>query len=142
MVRAMEVERERLRGIGLIFAIRQVSCLSHLREHHVATLRASVRVTHGVKERRVLAQTDKRCRFANRQVARFLIKIGVGCRFYAHSVMKEIEIVEIERNNLLLCVVAFKLHGYDPFYRLLQQTLHGARCRARIELFSQLLRDG
>ena len=56
--------------------------------------------------------------------------------------MQEVEIVEVERDNLLLSIVAFELHGNNPLYRLLQQALQRTLSRFRIELFGKLLRNG
>ena len=56
--------------------------------------------------------------------------------------MQEVEVVEIERQDFLLGIVSLQLHGDDPLYRFLQQSLQGARCLFGIELLGKLLGDG
>ena len=56
--------------------------------------------------------------------------------------MQEVEVVEVERDYLVLCVVALELHGNDPFDGLLQCALGHACGLVGVELLGQLLRDG
>ena len=56
--------------------------------------------------------------------------------------MKKIEVVEIQRHDLILRVVAFDLYCDDPFDGLLQQSLKCVGSFSGIQLFGQLLRDG
>ena len=142
VVGAVEVERERRLDVLRILGIGDIARLAHLVEHHVATLATTVGITHGIEQRRVLAQADERSSLLNIKVARLLIKIGIGRSLYTYSVMQEVEIVEIQSYNLLFGVVALELHGDNPLYRFLQRTLHGALGGFGIELLGKLLRDG
>ena len=56
--------------------------------------------------------------------------------------MKEVEVVQIHRDDFLLREVALQLDGNHPLNRLLKQTFELAMSRFGIELLGQLLRDG
>ena len=56
--------------------------------------------------------------------------------------MQKVEIVEIQSYYLLLGIVALKLYGYHPLYRLLQQALKRTASRIRIQLLGKLLCNG
>ena len=56
--------------------------------------------------------------------------------------MQEIKVIEIHGDDFLLGVKPFQFHRNHPLYGFLQQSLHSASCRGRIELLGQLLRDG
>ena len=142
MVGTMEIEGDRLCGTFPILALAQIARLHHLREHHVAALTGSLRIAHRIEERWVLAQTDEGGSLAERQVLRLLIKIGVGSRLDTHGIVQEVEVVEIQRQDFLLGIIAFQLDGYHPLYRFLQDSLQRARSLLRIELLGQLLGDG
>ena len=142
MVGTVEIERQRLSSILAILAPAQIPRLHHLRKDHISALPSSVRITNRIEERRILAQSDKRCRLAESQILRLLIKIGIGRRFDSYSIVQEIEVIEIESQNLLFGIIAFQLHRNHPLYRFLQQSFHRTACLLRIELFGELLRDG
>jgi len=56
--------------------------------------------------------------------------------------MKEIKIIQVERNNLLLGKVSLELDGDHPFYGLLQHPLQRRLGRGGEQLLGQLLGDG
>ena len=102
----------------------------------------TLRITHGVEQRRILAQADQRGRFRDGQVLGFLVEIGVCCRLNADSIMKEIKIVKIQSQDFLLGIGSLQLDGYHPLYRFLQKPLLHAAGSRGIELLGQLLGDG
>ena len=126
----------------VILRARDVAALEHLLQNHVAARQASLLVLQRIKQRRVLAESYEHGSLTEVEVARFLAEVGICRALYAHSVVEEIEVVEIHRYYLLLCEIAFQLNGYNPLYRLLQQTFHLAVGFLRVELFCQLLGDG
>ena len=95
MVSTVEVQSKRFVGELVVFRFCYVSRLSHLVEHDVASLRASLRITYRIKQRRILTQTDERGSLASRQILRFLIKICISSCLYAHRIMKEIKIIKV-----------------------------------------------
>ena len=142
MVGTVEIERQRLSSILTILAPAQISRLHHLRKNHISALPRSLRIANRIEERRILAQSDERCRLTEGQILRFLIKIGIGSRLDSYSIVQEIEVIEIESQNLLFGIIAFQLHRNHPLYRLLQQSFHRTACLLRIKLLGELLRDG
>ena len=87
MIGAMEVQRKRFFSILTTLGIRQITCLNHLSQYHVTTFLAPIRITYRVEKRWILAQSDKRCSLGNVKIFGLLIKIGVSCGLYSHSVM-------------------------------------------------------
>ena len=142
MVGTVEIECQRLSSILAILAPAQISRLHHLRKNHISALPRSLRIANRIEERRILAQSDERCRLTEGQILRFLIKIGIGRRLDSYSIVQEIEVIEIESQNLLFGIIAFQLHRNHPLYRLLQQSFHRTACLLRIKLLGELLRDG
>ena len=142
MVGTVEIERQRLSSILTILAPAQIPSLHHLRKNHISTFTGSLRIAHGIEERRILAQSNERCRLTEGQILRFLIKIGIGSRLDSYSIVQEIEVIEIESQNLLFGIIAFQLHRNHPLYRFLQQSFHRTACLLRIKLLGELLRDG
>ena len=142
MVGTVEIERQRLSSILAILAPAQISCLHHLRKNHISALPCSLRIANRIEERRILAQSDERCRLTEGQILRFLIKIGIGSRFDSYSIVQEIEVIEIKSQNFLFGIIAFQLHRNHPLYRFLQQSFHRTACLLRIKLLGELLRDG
>ena len=56
--------------------------------------------------------------------------------------MKEVEVIEIHSDDLVLRIVTLQLHSNDPFDGLLKGSLHsGVGCLGE-KLLSQLLGDG
>ena len=141
MVGTVEIERQRLSSILAILAPAQIPRLHHLRKDHISALPGSVRITNRIEERRILAQSDKRCRLTESQILRLLIKIGIGRRFDSHGIVQEIEVIEIKSKYFLFGIIAFQLHRNHPLYRFLQQAFHRTVRLFRIELLGKLLRD-
>ena len=141
MVSAMESEHDGLGRILFILCFGQIAGLEHLSQHHIASLLTALGIADRIEERGILAQTDEQCCLVEGQVLGLLIKIGVGRCLDAHSTVEEIEIVEIERDDLFLGEVAFKLDGCDPLDGFLQQSLRSGLGRIGIELLGKLLRD-
>ena len=142
MVCTVEVQRQRFGSIPAILTPAEITCLHHLREHHIASVACTVRIAYRIEERRVLAQSYQGSRLAERQVLRLLIKIGISRRLDTHGIMQEIEVVEIEGDNLLLGIVSLQPDGNHPLYRFLQQSLQRTPCLLGIELLGKLLGDG
>ena len=116
MVGTVEIECQRLSSILAILAPAQISRLHHLRKNHISALPRSLRIANRIEERRILAQSDERCRLTEGQILRFLIKIGIGRRLDSYSIVQEIEVIEIESQNLLFGIIAFQLHRNHPLY--------------------------
>ena len=118
---AVEIESQLLARVCLIFTFGNITGLQHLPENHIAPLAATFRVSHGVKVRRVLAQSHQRGSLTQGQVTGVLAEIHTGGILYAHGIMQEVKIVEIHRYYLFLRVIFLQLDGYHPLYRLLQE---------------------
>ena len=121
----MKVQFDGFSTVFFIFGLRKITRFQHLAEHHVAALLAALGIADGIKERRILAQTDKQSRFGYRQIARLFIKIGVGCSLDSHCSVQEIEVVQVQCDNLFLGKFALELDGSDPLDRLLEHTTGG-----------------
>ena len=65
----------------------------------------------------------------------------MGSALDAHSVVEEVELVEIHLDNLIFGVVAFEFYGNHPFDRLLHETLQHIFRRRGVELLGELLSD-
>ena len=141
MVGTVEIECQRLSSILAILAPAQISRLHHLRKNHISTFTGSLRIANRIEERRILTQSDERCRLTETQILRFLIKIGIGSRLDTNGIVQEIEVIEIKSQNLLFGIIAFQLHRNHPLYRFLQQAFHRTVRLFRIELLGKLLRD-
>ena len=95
MVCTVEIKNKRFVGELVVFRFCYVSRLSHLVEHDVASLRASLGITYRIKHRRILTQTYERGSLASCQILRFLIKICISGCLYAHRIMKKIKIIKV-----------------------------------------------
>ena len=127
---------------AVVFRLSQVARLHHLRHHHVAALLATVGESARVEVRGVLAEAYQRGALLQSQLARLLAEISVSGRLDAHRVMKEVEVVQVHSDDLLLGEVALQLDGDDPLDGFLQEAFHRAMRLLRIELLGQLLGDG
>ena len=95
-------------------------------QYNITALFASFRIAYGVKQRGILAQAYQRSRLIDSQVARFLIEIDIGSSLDADSIVQEVEVVEVHRDDFLFGEVSLQFDGYHPLDRLLQNTLNGA----------------
>ena len=73
----VEVESERLGGVGGIFRLAEIARLGHLLQHHVASLAAALGVAHGVEVGGVLAQSHQCGGLGHGEVLRLFAEIGV-----------------------------------------------------------------
>ena len=121
MIGTMEIQLQRIALQFLAFTRSQISRLLHLCKHDISSILTTFRVSYWIKQRRILAQANKRCRLKNRQILRLLIKICLSCCFYTNSSMQEVEIVKIQSYNLLFSEISLKLYCYHPLYRFLEQ---------------------
>ena len=142
MVGNMEFEVQRLSRIFLVFFLSQITLLGHLVEHHVTTLKTTVRMADRIEIGGVFTQADEHSGLCDGEVLRILTEISVRSRLDTYRIVEKIEVVEIHGDNLILCIVTLQLNGYHPLYRLLQHALHHTVRRTGIELLSQLLGDG
>ena len=142
VVHAVEIEGERAYLLGLVLRLRKVAGPQHLPQHHIPAFPAPFVFPHGIEIAGVLAHAHQRGRLAGVQVAWFLAEIGLGGRLDAHSVVEEVEMVEIHGDDFLLGVIAFNLERNHPFDGFLQGTFPERRGRAGIELLDELLGDG
>ena len=69
-------------------------------------------------------------------------EIGIRGRLNTDSIMKEVKIIQIHCNNLILRIVALQFDSNHPLDRFLEHTLHRGFCMFGIQLLSQLLGDG
>ena len=141
MVLAMKIERNRFCLTGIHLSLSQPTCFQHLVKYDIPTPTGLLGTTNRVKERRILTHTHQSCTFVDGQVARFFVKISLGCSFDTHSIVKEIEIIEVHGDDFLLRIVALQFHGNYPLNGFLHSTLINIICLGAIELFSQLLGD-
>ena len=123
VVHLVEVEhqRELLERIHLLRG--EHISLFHLLKHGVSASAGAFVVSHRIEIRRVLHHTDKGSRLLDAQVFRFFAEIDIGGTLDAHSVVEEVELVEIHLDNLILGVVAFEFYCNHPFDRLLHEAL-------------------
>ncbi len=127
VVHAVEVQRHGFLLQALALVLLQISSLHHLPQHDVAALLCEFGMTHRVVVRRVLAHAHQHGALVDGQVLGLLAEICLCCRLEAHGIVQEVEVVEVHRDDLLLGVVAFELHGNHPLNGFLQQAfLHAA----------------
>ena len=69
-----------------------------------------------------------------------LIK-NLSSSLYTDSVMQEVEVVKIHRNDFFLCVETFQFHCDNPLYWFLEKSFKYIMSFFGIQLFCQLLRD-
>ena len=99
---------------------RQEAGLDHLRQNHVATLTASLSIAHRIEQRGILTHPDQCCGLGDGQFTGRFPKIDIGSRLNSHGIVQKIEVVEIQRHDLILRIVAFNLNCDHPFDGLLQ----------------------
>ena len=142
MISHVKLQIKWFRTVFLEIGLCDIPGLLHLSQHNITSFQRTIRVTHRVIVRGILAQTHKNSSLGRCQVLWFLTEIGVRCRFDAYRIMQEIEIIEIHGQNLVLRIVTFQLDSNHPLDGFLQQTLHHTVRGLRIKLFSQLLGYG
>ena len=135
----MEIKSNGQSARLLVLLVSYISSLAHLVQYHIATFAATLRITHRIEQRRILAESYQCCCLLKRKVLGVLIEIGGGCGLYTYCIMQKVEIVEIQSYYLLLGIVALKLYGYHPLYRLLQQAFERTAGSIRIQLLGKLL---
>ena len=135
-----EHQGELLGGLGVGLA--QETGLDHLVKHHIASLAGALAVAQRIVVRRVFAHAHQRGRFLQVELRGVFAEIDKCRRLDAHSVVQEVELVEIHLDNLVLGVVALELDGDDPLDGFLQGTLKDVARFGRVELLGELLGDG
>ena len=138
----MKVQAERLFLQQAALLLTQFPCLHHLRQHHVAALAATFRLTHWVVVGGVLAHAHQRGALIDGKVLRGFTKIDIRGGFDAHRVVQKVKIIQVKREHFLLGVMPFEFYGYHPLNGFLQKALHRTFSRTGVELLGQLLRDG
>ena len=142
VVDAVEVEFQRQLLERISLGRCEHALLLHLLEHGVAAQTRTIGMAHGIVVGGILHHSDKCGRLLNVEVLGGLSEIYPRGRLDSHCVVEEVELVEIHLDNLILRVVALELHGYHPFYGLLERTVDDSVGSGGIELFGQLLGDG
>ena len=142
MIADMEMQLDGFCTIFLVVSLWECTSLHHLSEHHISTLTTPLWISDGIIIRRVLTESNQGGSLIDRQILRLLAEISIWCRLDTNRIMKEVKIIQIHRDNLILRIIAFQLDSDNPFYRLLKHTLHGSFGMLRIQLLSQLLGNG
>ena len=142
MTDAMEVKSERsLPQFFTLFRGEEAGFL-HLHQYRVATVDASLGLTHRVVVARVLAHAYEQGTLASVERSRFLAEIRLRGGLYADRIVEEVKVVKVHADNLLLRVETLQLEGNHPFDGLLQQSFHRRGSFLGIKLLGKLLRDG
>ena len=142
MVNTMEVEHQRLFLQSVVLRLGNEASLQHLTENHISTTAATLVMSYGIEERRILAHSDKGCSLVDGELRRVFSEICLRGSLYSDCVVKEIELIEIQRDDFLLCIVFFELNGNNPLYRLLKSALKAVLSNISIKLLCKLLSDG
>ena len=143
-------QRERLCLHLIHFCLCDIALFHHLSQHHVAAFHTAFALQKftvfstliRIVERRVLTHAHQSGALVKIQVNGVFAEIGSAGILHAHTHVEEVEIVEVHRHDFLFGVVAFQLHGDEPFDRFLHHTCPICVRHIRIELLRQLLRDG
>ena len=111
----------------------------HLRQNSIAPFRTTLRETNRIVVTGILAHSYQSSGLTHGEFLRLLAKISLRGCLYSYCIMKEIEIIEIKSDYLLLRIIAFQFQGNNPFNRLLQHTFLDRASFLRIQLLCQLL---
>ena len=98
---------------------RDIPLFQHLLQHHIPTLLAHLIVTNRIVERRILTHTHQHRTLVQVQVIRSLTEVSLRSTLDAHSIVEEVKLVQVHRDDFLLRVELLQLNGYVPLYRLL-----------------------
>ena len=124
MIAHMEMQLDGFCTVLVIVGLRETTSFYHLSKYHITTLTATFWISYRIIVRRILTEAYQGSCFINRQILRFLTEIRIRCRLDTDRIMKEVKIIQIHSNNLILRIIAFQLDGNYPLDRLLQHTFH------------------
>ena len=121
----------------------QETVLLHSRDDEVPSCEGLVRIDRRVVSCWLVHHSHQGRSLFHRKVHRVLSEEGLGCSLDSIGVAAEEDLIHIHIHNLLLGVVALKLHCCDPFLQLyphhLELRVHGL---TRIKGLGKLLGDG
>ena len=132
MVSDMEFQFNWLGSIFLIIGLTEITSLNHLSQNDIAALTTTLRASDGVIVGRILTQADKRGSLHDCQIFWLFAEIHIRGSLNTNGIMKEVKIIEIHGDDLVLRIIALKLQGYHPLYRFLEHALQGRTCMFRI----------
>ena len=100
-------------------------------------------LTVGIKQRRIIGDTDQCSTFGYIQIFQLLAEISGSCSFYTLAAFTQIDLVQIPLHNELFVVTLFKFRSTEDFQHL---TLHGyivsRRVIFQVQILDQLLGNG
>ena len=86
--------------------------------------------------------SDQCCGLGDGQFTGRFPQIDIGSRLNSHGIVQKIEVVEIQRHDLILRIVAFNLNCDHPFDGFCNKRWSVLEALPEYNCFGQLLRDG
>ena len=142
MVIAVEIQAQGLQLQLLHLGSGNIAGLLHLSEHYITALHTALGVPDGIEIAGILAHTYQCGALSNIQILGILAEVSPGGCLDTYCIVKEIEIVQVHGQNLLLRIVLLQFQGNYPFYRFLQESLLDVSGLLGVQLLGQLLGDG
>ena len=110
----------------------EFAVLGHLGEDDVTSFFTSLVKSPRIVSRRVLQHADEDSGFLLGQLIRLFAKINLGGGLNAHSIVHEVELVQVHGDDLLLRVIFLQLGGHDPLRQFLFRTF-----KTRLRFFGE-----